>query len=105
MGKYTKNNIPCSSSLHEDKRHNFDFSKPIKVGLIQENVISTPEVQEGKVSFELTVKNNFQIHPIILIRLSSWYFILLQDLLVSVSFIPYISAQPIPSKIFLDLYS
>ena len=49
--KYTENNIPCSSSLHEDKRHNFDFSKPIKVEP-QENVISTPEVQEGKINFQ-----------------------------------------------------
>jgi hypothetical protein len=37
--------------LHEDKRHNFDFSKPIKVEP-QENVISTPEVQEGKINFQ-----------------------------------------------------
>ncbi len=28
---FTENNIPCSSSLHEDRRHNFDFRKPIKV--------------------------------------------------------------------------
>ena len=49
--KYTENNIPCSSSLHEDKRHNFDFSKPIKVEPL-ENVTSTPEVQEGKINFQ-----------------------------------------------------
>lgn len=29
--KFTENNIPCNGPLHEDKRHNFDFSKPIKV--------------------------------------------------------------------------
>ena len=49
--KYIENNIPCTGSLHEDKRHDFDFSKPIKVEP-QVNLIGTPEVKEGKVSFQ-----------------------------------------------------
>ena len=45
--KYTENNIPCSSSLHEDKRHKFDFSKPIKVDPLEKQT-GIPEVQESK---------------------------------------------------------
>ena len=48
---YVENNTPCPSLSQEDGRHNFDFSKPIKVEP-QENVISTPEVQEGKINFQ-----------------------------------------------------
>ena len=48
--KYTENNIPCSSSLHEDKRHNFDFSKPIKVEP-QENIIICQKCKKGKSVF------------------------------------------------------
>ena len=50
--KYTENNIPCSSSLHEDKRHNFDFSKPIKVEP-QENVISTARSARRESQFSM----------------------------------------------------
>ncbi len=48
---YTENNVPCSSSLHVDKRHNFDFSKPIKIDP-PKKPSGTPEVNEGKVTFQ-----------------------------------------------------
>jgi hypothetical protein len=48
---YTKSNIPCSSSLYEYQIHNFDFSKPIKLEP-KEILISTPEVQQGKITFQ-----------------------------------------------------
>jgi len=48
---FTENNIPCSSSLHEDRRHNFDFGKPIKVEP-QEKQTRTTEVQEGKITYQ-----------------------------------------------------
>ncbi|MDQ5870359.1 MAG: hypothetical protein M3530_11625 [Thermoproteota archaeon] len=48
---YTKNNVPCSSSLLEDGVHNFDFKKPIKID-ISEKQFSKPEVQEGKITFQ-----------------------------------------------------
>jgi hypothetical protein len=48
---YTENNIACSSSFQDDGRHNFDFGKPIKIEP-QEKQTSTPQVQEGKITFE-----------------------------------------------------
>ncbi len=49
--RYTENNLMCSNSLHGDERHNFDFCKPIKVEP-QENIINTPEVKEGQISYQ-----------------------------------------------------
>jgi hypothetical protein len=51
MLDYAESNIPCSSSLYEYQIHNFDFSKPIKLEP-KEILISTPEVQEGKITFQ-----------------------------------------------------
>jgi hypothetical protein len=48
---YAESNIPCSSSLYEYQIHNFDFSKPIKLEP-KEILISTPEVQVGKITFQ-----------------------------------------------------
>ena len=44
---YVENNTPCPSPSQEDGRHNFDFSKPIKVDP-PEKQSGTPEVQESK---------------------------------------------------------
>jgi hypothetical protein len=48
---YAESNIPCSISLYEYQIHNFDFSKPIKLEP-KEILISTPEVQVGKITFQ-----------------------------------------------------
>jgi len=48
---YSEDNIPCSSSLHEDRRHNFDFGEPIKIEP-QEKQPSMAEVHEGKITFQ-----------------------------------------------------
>jgi hypothetical protein len=44
---YVENNTPCPSPSQEDGRHNFDFSKPIKVDPLEKQT-GTPEVQESK---------------------------------------------------------
>ncbi|MGA9928574.1 MAG: hypothetical protein WBP96_08190 [Nitrososphaeraceae archaeon] len=44
---YVENNTPCPSLSQEDGRHNFDFSKPIKVDPLEKQS-GTPEVQESK---------------------------------------------------------
>ena len=37
---YVENNTPCPSLSQEDGRHNFDFSKPIKVDPLEKQTAS-----------------------------------------------------------------